>query len=250
MLINVKSQFVEMHNRNWLAFTSVILSCGGWLVWCCALPILNKTDQIYDVAYGFYNQFGKDITFWCTSLVLALLPITMDIVYKTFKVMMWPSDSDIFAELEQKSDIRKKLELGAYSEMRQGWTWDKDPSTLTRYTDKVLSRSRTNSRTSTLNRSINSIENVSIDYPPKNTVCRNITKNNSERYEVLPSGKLIKRPSSKPQTSKDNIGGNITTKITKKLKLPSRNAEKEDVRQIIQARLVSYTHLDVYKRQP
>lgn len=237
MLINVKSQFVEMHNRNWLAFTSVILSCGGWLVWCCALPILNKTDQIYDVAYGFYNQFGKDITFWCTSLVLALLPITMDIVYKTFKVMMWPSDSDIFAELEQKSDIRKKLELGAYSEMRQGWTWDKDPSTLTRYTDKVLSRSRTNSRTSTLNRSINSIENVSIDYPPKNTVCRNITKNNSERYEVLPSGKLIKRPSSKPQTSKDNIGGNITTKITKKLKLPSRNAEKEDVRQIIQARL-------------
>ncbi|QID87298.1 drs2 neo1 protein [Saccharomyces pastorianus] len=237
VLINVKSQFVEMHNRNWLAFTSVILSCGGWLVWCCALPILNKTDQIYDVAYGFYNQFGKDITFWCTSLVLALLPITMDIVYKTFKVMMWPSDSDIFAELEQKNDIRKRLELGAYSEMRQGWTWDKDPSTLARYTDKVLSRSRTNSRTSTLTKGINPMENVSIDYSLKNNVCRNSTKNNSKRYEVLPSGKLIKRPSLKPQTSKDKIGDNITTKITKKLKLPSRNAKKEDVRQIIQARL-------------
>ncbi|EJS44206.1 dnf3p [Saccharomyces arboricola H-6] len=239
-LVNVKSQFVEMHNRNWLAFTSVVLSFGGWLVWCCALPILNKTDQIYDVAYGFYNQFGKDITFWCTSLVLALLPITLDIVYKTFKVMMWPSDSDIFAELEQKNDIRKKLELGAYSEMRQGWTWDKDPSTLARYTDKVLSRSRTNSRTSikTHNKIMTPMESTNIDYSPKKNIFRNLSKkNNLEQYEVLPSGKLIRRPSLKSQSSRETIGGNITTKITKKLKLPSRNVEKEDVHQIIQARL-------------
>lgn len=238
-LINVKSQFVEMHNRNWLAFTSVVLSCGGWLVWCCALPILNNTDQIYDVAYGFYNHFGKDITFWCTSLVLALLPITLDIVYKTFKVMIWPSDSDIFAELEQKSDIRKKLELGAYSEMRQGWTWDKDPSTFTRYTDKVLSRPRTNSRASakTHNSSIYSMSNGNVDHSSKKNFFGSSSKKSSERYEVLPSGKLIKRPSLKTQSSKDSIGGNITTKLTKKLKLPSRNVEDEDVNQIIQARL-------------
>ncbi|CAI4048503.1 hypothetical protein SKDZ_13G2880 [Saccharomyces kudriavzevii ZP591] len=236
-LINVKSQFVEMHNRNWLVFTSVVLSCGGWLVWCCALPILNKTDQIYDVAYGFYNQFGRDITFWCTSLVLALLPITLDIVYKTVKVMIWPSDSDIFAELEQKNDIRKKLELGAYSEMRQGWTWDKDPSTLTRYTDKVLSRSRTNSRTSTKAHDIKLVEKGNMDYLPKKSILLNPSEKSSERYEVLPSGKLIRRPSLKSQTSKESVGGNITTKITKKLKLPSRNAEEEDVKQIIQARL-------------
>ncbi|CAI4644718.1 BGP_1a_G0041740.mRNA.1.CDS.1 [Saccharomyces cerevisiae] len=238
-LINVKSQFVEMHNRNWLAFTSVVLSCGGWLVWCCALPILNNTDQIYDVAYGFYNHFGKDITFWCTSLVLALLPITLDIVYKTFKVMIWPSDSDIFAELEQKSDIRKKLELGAYSEMRQGWTWDKDPSTFTRYTDKVLSRPRTNSRASakTHNSSIYSMSNGNVDHSSKKIFFGSSSKKSSERYEVLPSGKLIKRPSLKTQSSKDSIGGNITTKLTKKLKLPSRNVEDEDVNQIIQARL-------------
>lgn len=63
------------------------------------------------------------------------------------------------------------------------------------------------------------------------------SKKSSERYEVLPSGKLIKRPSLKTQSSKDSIGGNITTKLTKKLKLPSRNVEDEDVNQIIQARL-------------
>lgn len=190
-LINVKSQFVEMHNRNWLAFTSVVLSCGGWLVWCCALPILNNTDQIYDVAYGFYNHFGKDITFWCTSLVLALLPITLDIVYKTFKVMIWPSDSDIFAELEQKSDIRKKLELGAYSEMRQGWTWDKDPSTFTRYTDKVLSRPRTNSRASakTHNSSIYSMSNGNVDHSSKKISLEALLKRalNDTRYYLVAS---------------------------------------------------------------
>lgn len=83
--------------------------------------------------------------------------------------MIWPSDSDIFAELEQKSDIRKKLELGAYSEMRQGWTWDKDPSTFTRYTDKVLLRPRTNSRASakTHNSSIYSMSNGNVDHSSK-----------------------------------------------------------------------------------
>lgn len=94
-LINVKAQFIEMRNRNWLAFTSVILSCGGWLVWCCALPILNRSDGIYDVTYGLYHHFGRDITFWCTSLILAVLPIIVDVVYKTFKIMLAPSDSDI-----------------------------------------------------------------------------------------------------------------------------------------------------------
>lgn len=120
LLINVKSQFLEVNNRTWLAFASVIISCGGWLLWVVALPILDKTDVVYDVRYGFLNNFGKDITFWCSILVICLLPIIFDVVYKTFKVMINPSTTDIFFQLEQKSEVQKKLEFGPYDKMKQG----------------------------------------------------------------------------------------------------------------------------------
>ena len=111
---------MEVNNRTWLAFASVIIKCGGWLLWVVALPILDKTDVVYDVRYGFLNNFGKDITFWCSILVICLLPIIFDVVYKKFKVMINPSTTDIFFQLEQKSEVQKKLEFGPYDKMKQG----------------------------------------------------------------------------------------------------------------------------------
>ncbi|KTA96654.1 putative phospholipid-transporting ATPase DNF3 [Nakaseomyces glabratus] len=268
-LINVKAQFIEMRNRNWLAFTSVILSCGGWLVWCCALPILNRSDGIYDVTYGLYHHFGRDITFWCTSLILAVLPIIVDVVYKTFKIMLAPSDSDIFAELEQKSEIRKKLELGAYNEMKQGWTWTQDQSTFDKYKDIVFNRSRSASSATEVNSMTNlahgnseddqylssrfanddihtSYSGNSATSPPKPTrgnslklLSLNITGNSrsSEEYEVLPSGKLIKRQSTELQKATNN-SENMASKLTKKLRFKMKDEEDdEEIDRIIRDRM-------------
>ncbi|KAL3237718.1 aminophospholipid-translocating P4-type ATPase DNF3 [Nakaseomyces bracarensis] len=267
-LINVKAQFIEMRNRNWLAFTSVVLSCGGWLVWCCALPILNRTDGIYDVTYGFYNHFGKDITFWCTSFVLAILPVTVDVVCKTFKVMLAPSDSDIFAELEQKSEIRKKLEFGAYNEMKQGWTWNQDQSTFDKYKEIVFNRSRTNSVMTDSNPNPNASDlgilgsaasptsnDESQSIYSKNSassygkgivgnglkmlsMTRPTSSNISDEYEVLPSGKLIRRKSLESQKSGGAANGdNIASKLGKKLRFKMKDENDEDIERIIQNRM-------------
>ncbi|CCD26492.1 aminophospholipid-translocating P4-type ATPase DNF3 NDAI_0H03190 [Naumovozyma dairenensis CBS 421] len=247
-LVNVKCQFIEMKNRNWLVFVSVILSCGGWLVWICALPILNRKDTIYDVPYGFYYQFGKDITFWCTCLVLALLPISLDIVYQTLKTMLWPTDSAIFTVLEQKSQIRKKLELGAYTEMKQGWTWEHDPNAFERYKDKMMSsRGRSTSHVNEADRN-NVDDNLtldveSIEMKPRTrtttfTSTNSDSKYNNEEYEVLPSGKLIKREEMLENKSSNNESTpNIATKITKKLKFNLNTETDEDVNEIIQQRM-------------
>ena len=250
VLINVKAQFLEMRNRNWIAFASVLLSTGGWLVWCCALPILNPTDEIYDVAYGFYNHFGKDVTFWCTCFALVVLPIIIDIVYQTLKRTIWPTDSDIFAELEKNSSVRKKLEFGAYNEMKQGWTWEHDPSSIERYknqlfSNKKLPKPKTRTRASSVNddnadtKSSKGWSMPTISEQPNYTEsswsnvmgkiipggkAENETIPNKECdskvYETLPSGKVIKKQDLLDEDDIDimiNLKGNRNSVNTNRL---------------------------------
>ena len=246
-LVNVKCQFIEMNNRNWVVFTSVILSCGGWLVWCCALPILNRSDVIYDVPYGFFYHFGKDITWWCSCFVLAVLPITIDIVYQTFKTMIWPSDADIFSVLEQKSEIRKKLEMGAYNEMKQGWTWEHDPNAFKRYKEKILTaHSRSGSYTDEEmeigtregNPKVFSKTTMKAEVPlnVQSKMNGNFSKYNPEEYETLPSGKIIKKQSMDSQSSSERPL-NIASKLSKKLRFSLKSEPEEDIEEIIQQRM-------------
>lgn len=251
-MINMKSQFIEMRNRNWIAFVSVTLSCGGWLVWIVALPVINKSDGIYDVPYGFIHHFGRDVTFWCTCFILALLPISLDITYQTFKRTFWPNDIDIFAELEKKDDVRRKLELGAYTEMKQGWTWNQDPNAIKRYKGKILHRHQRSDAGDVCppTSSIPSNESVyesGIFTTPEVTTSQHsvISKNDkypSDEYEILPSGKLIKRYSKNDiETAVNDVtassGENIKNKISKKLRFKVKGETDEEIDHIVQERM-------------
>ncbi|SCU89701.1 LAME_0E05028g1_1 [Lachancea meyersii CBS 8951] len=240
-LVNVKCQLLETHNRNFLAFGSLIISVGGWLLWCCLLPGLYSTDGPYDVLVGLYHQFGDDVTFWCSCLVLVLLPLIIDIVIKALKIMLRPSNSEIFMELEQKDEVRKKLELKAFNELKQGWTWDKDPSTLTRYTDRVLHRGNgtletdaSGNHTRSRKNTIPSATELPAGSSSKVSVRSGVTFN-PEEYEMLPSGKLIKRR--KGGDSQEGGSEAFSQKISKKLRFKLKSHDDEDVDAIIAERL-------------
>jgi len=254
-MINMKAQFIEMRNRNWVAFVSVTLSCGGWLLWVIALPVINKSDGIYDVPYGFIHHFGRDVTFWCTCFILALLPITLDIVYQTFKRTFWPSDVDIFAELEKKDEVRKKLELGAFNEMRQGWTWPHDPNALQRYKDKITHKESLEVGNTGddvgISASRDNIFDVDFavfdDTNPSTsgsleTNDKLSTTYSQEEYEILPSGKMIKRHlNMDTEFIPDNHGGvygdKIKDKISKKLGFKISKETDEEIEHIVQERM-------------
>ncbi|SMN19211.1 similar to Saccharomyces cerevisiae YMR162C DNF3 Aminophospholipid translocase (flippase) that maintains membrane lipid asymmetry in post-Golgi secretory vesicles [Maudiozyma saulgeensis] len=254
-MINMKAQFIEMRNRNWIAFVSVTLSCGGWLIWMVALPVINKSDGIYDVPYGFIHHFGRDITFWCTCFILALLPITLDIVYQTFKRTFWPSDVDIFAELEKKDEIRKKLELGAFNEMRQGWTWPHDPNSIQRYKDKIVHKDILETEnvknvviTSDSQDNIFDVDSLVIDDTNPSTTGSLETngklssKYSQDDYEILPSGKMIKRFSKSDsdmiQDSHISLQADkIKDKISKKFGFKNNKETDEDIEHIVQERM-------------
>ncbi|KAL6948829.1 hypothetical protein ACO0QE_001303 [Hanseniaspora vineae] len=235
-IINIKIQFLEMRNRSPIEFACVIISCGGWLVWCCFLPAIYSQELEYDVKYGFYHHFGKDYTFWAMILLIMAIPLLIDMLFKVLKNSLWPTDSDIFAQLEQEDEIRKKLEMQAFSELEQGWTWDKDPSTFSRYTDRVVGSVIPNKATDNvqnrssayLNESHSSLSLGSTELDNstnsnaaekqrrtrKNTILSfyNNTNSNSNhdslfdstKFEVLPSGRLIK----KKVTTNDGVSSN------------------------------------------
>lgn len=213
-LINVKCQFIETRNRNWLAFASLLISCIGWILWCCLLPGIYGENAIYDVLIGLYHQFGRDITWWASCLILIMFPMMIDIVCQTFRAMIWPTDGDIFAELEQKDDIRKKLEFAAHRELHQSWSFQKDPSSVKKYAMKAVNFKKNGAEDSNYN------TNDRYDIKDFDT----------EEYEMLPSGKLIH----KKQVTKKSVKSKLGKKLRFKL-----NSKPDDfeIKQIIENRM-------------
>lgn len=234
ILVNIKCQFIETHDRNWLAFASATISIMGWLVWCCLLPLVYVDESPYDVNIGIYYHFGRDTTFWCAVFVLATSSVMIDTILKTVKVMLWPTDADIFQHLEQKGEIRKKLEFGAYNEMKQGWTWQRDPSTLSTYKNKVLSLSRSRSNSQQSPKKEDSTKNSETNH--LDTILSNKTQiqdpnYDDEKYEMLPSGKLIKRQEFENESRANNL-------LPKRLRFSMRNDESnEEIKAIVEQRM-------------
>ncbi|SSD61224.1 related to Probable phospholipid-transporting ATPase DNF3 [Saccharomycodes ludwigii] len=252
-IVNFKCQFLEMRNRSSIAFASVIISCGGWLIWCCFLPVVYSDDFMYDVLGGFYQRFGRDISFWASILLICVCPLLLSMLGKVFQTIFFPSDSDIFAQLEQEDEVRKKIEMNAFSEMKQGWTWDKDESTVSKYTGKFVNRViKANGDTTrkddsspglvygdNTNAAVNNNSSSNCELKGSSSTL-NSSLFDENKYEMLPSGKLIKRKKAKVlDTTKKNSIIKETQKLKKviKKKLRFKLKDNEDVDAIIQKRL-------------
>lgn len=131
VIINLKCQVIEMQNKQWLAFAAFIISVGGYGLWNVLIMALYRLKQskIYFVAHGL-QTWGPDPSWWAALLALITLPLLFDILIKVFKIMFKPSDDDIFRLYERDLDLRRFFEQRAYQELKQGWTFEKEPSPL------------------------------------------------------------------------------------------------------------------------
>lgn len=276
--INIKLQFIEMRNRSPIEFASTILSCGGWLLWSCVLPaIYSDNVMIYDVKSGLYEHFGTDATLWATMFVAITILILFDMLTKVWVNIFSPSDASVFAQLEKNDEVRKKLEFDSYMELQQGWTWEKDISTVKRYQNKLKNKfhhnkdkecykdTETTKDSSESNHEIQDITKIESeiieleasstkdsDNKAKKRSRRNtqlgslnpLGDSNKEQYktdpssfEVLPSGKIIRRKAVvKPNASNEGVG----SKLNKKLKFITKKDEElddADIQRIIEQRM-------------
>lgn len=123
IVIAVKLQVIEMHNVSWANFVAVFLSVGGWFLWQVLMSFIYKDNKHYDVLGGFIHRFGTSAAWWLTLLLALAAIFLLEIGARAIKAAWFPSDTDIFQELERDLASRKRFEEASAMELQQGWEW-------------------------------------------------------------------------------------------------------------------------------
>ncbi|KAJ5923601.1 ATPase P-type K/Mg/Cd/Cu/Zn/Na/Ca/Na/H-transporter [Penicillium verhagenii] len=109
VVINIKLQVLEVHNKTYLNLIVLIISIGGWFMWNMILSKKYKLSSgkgVYDVPDNFIHHVGLNLLFWASA---PCAPSSS------------PTDVDIFQEYEKDLDIRRRFEEAAATELQQGW---------------------------------------------------------------------------------------------------------------------------------
>ncbi|KAK9331378.1 hypothetical protein V1520DRAFT_275148 [Lipomyces starkeyi] len=124
--IATKLNFVEMHNRSYLNFGSLIISVSGWFLWTVFLTgIYQEKVSLYVVKDTLFETFGPDLTWWVTFFLCCGVPVVFDLILVSVRAGLFPSDTDVFQQIEQDPELRDRLEKDAQMELANSWANDK-----------------------------------------------------------------------------------------------------------------------------
>lgn len=124
--IAIKLNFVEMHNRSILCLASITISVGGWFLWTVLLSLVYPFKiSLYVVKDAFVHRFGRDLSWWATFLLCAGIPVVFDMALVVLRSAISQSDTDVFQQIEQDSELRARLEQDCELELGQSWKADK-----------------------------------------------------------------------------------------------------------------------------
>ncbi|EZF97320.1 phospholipid-transporting ATPase [Trichophyton rubrum MR1459] len=121
IIINVKLQFLEIHNHTVLTLIPLVVSIGGWWLWNIILSKQYKHDAIYNVRNNLIHFTGKNALWWTTLIVIVAIVILFEITMVTVRKTLWPTDVDLFQGYEKDRDVKRRFEEAAASELAQGW---------------------------------------------------------------------------------------------------------------------------------
>ncbi|EHY53187.1 putative phospholipid-transporting ATPase DNF3 [Exophiala dermatitidis] len=121
VVISLKLQFIELHNKSVAAAIAIFLSVGGWWLWNIFLSCVYPDDVVYNVHHGLLERFGRNLLWWITLLLIVLVVCLLEVALKAFGAVFWPSDVDVFQGFEQDREVRKRFEEAAADLLQQGW---------------------------------------------------------------------------------------------------------------------------------
>lgn len=102
-----------MHNKTWISALGWFLSIGGWFLWTVFLSVVFKPGKMYPlyaIKDGFIKFFGRDLLWWVV-LLLTLTSVTLlEIGVSSVRKSFWPTETDIFQELQKDKVIRERFE--------------------------------------------------------------------------------------------------------------------------------------------
>ena len=113
IVIATKIQFWEIHNKTLTCAISMFCSIGGWFLWNIILSSTYTNNIIYDVKDGFFSRFGRNPLWWLTLLLIVAACWVLEIGIKVLQRAYFPTEADIFRELQKDPLIRKRFEQAA-----------------------------------------------------------------------------------------------------------------------------------------
>lgn len=121
VIISLKLQVLELHNKSVAAVVAIFLSVGGWWAWNLLLSGIYPENVIYNVNHGLLDGFGRNPLWW-TTLILTVLSVSVfEIILRVVQTALFPTDVDTFQGYEQDREVRKRFEEAASDLLQQGW---------------------------------------------------------------------------------------------------------------------------------
>ncbi|ETI21650.1 hypothetical protein G647_07997 [Cladophialophora carrionii CBS 160.54] len=121
VVISLKMQFIELHNKALPAAIAIFLSVGGWWLWNLILSCIYPFSPIYNVNHAFLDRFGRNLLWWVTLILTVAAVCLVEVTIKAVKATVWPSDVDVFQGFEQDREVRKRFEEASAELLQQGW---------------------------------------------------------------------------------------------------------------------------------
>lgn len=102
-----------MHNKTIMSLIGWILSVGGWFLWTIVLSALYKPGKsylLYPIKNGFIHYFGTNLLWWLVLFLTLASLIVLELGVSSVRKSFWPTETDLFQELQKDPQIRKRFE--------------------------------------------------------------------------------------------------------------------------------------------
>lgn len=121
ILIALKMQALEFHNKSITSVIAIVVSIGGWFLWCILLSVTYHSNTEYVVKSALLSSFGRTLLWWLVLFLTVSTTLLFEITISTLRATFIPTDVDVFQALEKDIDIKKRFEEASAEELRVGW---------------------------------------------------------------------------------------------------------------------------------
>lgn len=70
----------------------------------------NKTYPLYAIKDGFTIGYGRDLLWWAVLLLMLAAVILLELGVSSIRKAFWPTDIDLFQELQRDPGVRRRFE--------------------------------------------------------------------------------------------------------------------------------------------